>query len=188
MTIEERIIRQLGRRKEMQDRINDWESPVTSTVKLKRALIALGVAACVAIIIILLPFSNSDKVSPLDKLGIDQPVLSDFRAASPTCADIDMSLELKDYDKAILQIDEVLKSSNEELKQLQETDTTPDEELLYEIEVANANNYQLRWTRIYTLVRLGRYDEAIGDLKHFVTLEGEHSNDAKALLELLTQD
>jgi len=188
MTIEERIIKQLGRRKEMQDRIHNWECPVSSIVRLKWALIVPAVAACVAIVLIMKPFSNSEDRSPLDQLGIEQPILSDFRAANPICRDIDLSLELKDYKKAILQIDEALKSSNEELKKFQEINTSSDETLLYEIELANAHNYQLRWTRIYTLVRLGQYDEAIEDLRLFVTLEGEHSNDAKTLLELLTQD
>lgn len=188
MTVEERIIKQLGRRKEMQDRINQWEKPVAPIVTIRRSLIALAIAACAAIILVVRPFSKSAEISPLDQLGIEQPILSDFRAANPTCADIDISLEQKDYDKAILLIDECLRLSNEDLRQLQEMNTLPDETLLYEKELAIAHNYQLQWARIYTLVRLGRCEEAIEDLKFFVTLKGEHSKDAKALLKLLTQD
>lgn len=188
MTIDERITKQLGRRKEMQDRINQWEKPAAPVVSMKRSLIALAIAACIAIVFILRPFSKSAEISPLDQLGIEQPLLSDFRAANPTSADIDLSLEQKDYDKAIVLINESLKSSSEDLKQLQEMNTLPDETILYEKEIAIAHNYQLRWARIYTLVRLGRCEEAIEDLKFFVTLKGEHSKDAKALLKLLTQE
>ncbi len=188
MTIDDRIKKQLGRRKEMQDRIDQWEKPAAPIVSMKRTLIALAVAACVAVVFIIRPFTKSADISPLDQLGIDQPLLSDFRAASPTCADIDLSLEQKDYDKALLLINQLLESSSEDLKQLQETQTLPDETLLYEKELAIAHNYQLRWTRIYTLVRLGRCDEAVEDLRFFITLKGEHSKDAKALLKLLTQD
>lgn len=188
MTVEERIIKQLGRRKEMQDRINQWEKPATPIVTIRRSLIALAIAACAAIILVVRPFSKSAEISPLDQLGIEQPMLSDFRAANPTCADIDISLEQKDYDKAILLINECLRLSNEDLRQLQEMNTLPDETLLYEKELAIAHNYQLQWARIYTLVRLGRCEEAIEDLKFFVSLKGEHSKDAKALLKLLTQD
>ncbi len=188
MTIDERITKQLGRRKEMQDRINQWEKPAAPVVSMKRSLIALAIAACIAIVFILRPFSKSADISPLDQLGIEQPLLSDFRAANPTCADIDLSLEQKDYDKAIVLINESLKSSSEDLKQLEEMNTLPDETILYEKEIAIAHNYQLRWARIYTLVRLGRCEEAIEDLKFFVTLKGDHSKDAKALLKLLTQE
>lgn len=188
MTVEERIIKQLGRRKEMQDRINQWEKPVAPIVTIRRSLIALAIAACAAIILVVRPFSKSAEISPLDQLGIEQPMLSDFRAANPTCADIDLSLEQKDYDKAILLINECLRLSNEDLRQLQEMNTLPDETLLYEKELAIAHNYQLQWARIYTLVRLGRCEEAIEDLKFFVSLKGEHSKDATALLKLLSQD
>lgn len=188
MTIDERITKQLGRRKEMQDRINQWEKPAAPVVSMKRSLIALAIAACIAIVFILRPFSKSADISPLDQLGIEQPLLSDFRAANSTCADIDLSLEQKDYDKAIVLINESLKSSSEDLKQLEEMNTLPDETILYEKEIAIAHNYQLRWARIYTLVRLGRCEEAIEDLKFFVTLKGEHSKDAKALLKLLSQE
>lgn len=188
MTIDERITKQLGRRKEMQDRINQWEKPAAPVVSMKRSLIAFAIAACIAIVFILRPFSKSADISPLDQLGIEQPLLSDFRAANPTCADIDLSLEQKDYDKAIVLINESLKSSSEDLKQLEEMNTLPDETILYEKEIAIAHNYQLRWARIYTLVRLGRCEEAIEDLKFFVTLKGEHSKDAKALLKLLSQE
>lgn len=188
MTVEERIIKQLGRRKEMQDRIDQWEKPAAPIVTMRRSLIALAIAACVAIILIVRPFTKSADISPLDQLGIEQPMLSDFRAANPTCADIDLSLEQKDYEKAILLINESLKLSREDLKKLQEMNTLPDETLLYEKELAIAHNYQLQWARIYTLVRLGRCEEAIEDLKSFVNIKGEHSKDAKALLKLLTQD
>lgn len=184
MKLEDRIISQLGRRHEMLMQINEWENPVR-VIRWRNPAIGLAIAACLVLILVVRPLMHTEQISALDQLGIDQPTLSDFRAASPTSSEIDATMDSQDYATALIQIDEALRDSDRELKRLQDYLYLEDESILYESEVAIAHNYQLRWLRIYTLVRLERRDEAIKDLEFYVTLKSEHRKDAKNLLRML---
>lgn len=183
-TLEDRIIAQLGRRKEMLKRIEDWEKHAR-IISWGKYAFGVAVAACLVLLLVVRPFAHSEQISPLDLLKIEQPTLVDFRGASPSAAEIDATMEIKNYGKAIIQIDEALNASIEDFGNLQDQLDPNDEATIYESELAIAHINQLRWLRIYTLVRLERCEEAIVDLEYYVTLKTEHQHDAIELLRIL---
>ncbi|MGN1214604.1 MAG: hypothetical protein ACI4TR_06870, partial [Bacteroidaceae bacterium] len=78
--------------------------------------LSLVAAACVAILIVFMPFGMSgDKM--LNELGI-VPSVSTFRSASPSMGDIDRLIDSGRYDEAIVMIKDEIEYSETEIKDL----------------------------------------------------------------------
>lgn len=193
MNLEDRITIQLSRQMEMRAQISAMREKVEQTERRAQylrshryATVGVSLAACLAIALFVLSWLNTATSVLLD-LGIEQPTLSEYRSASSSAADIDDAMNRQHYEIALDRIDAALETSFENLAQLEEPSMIDDEALLYEKELEVAHNYQLRWMRIYALASLKRNDEAIQDLEHFVTLEGEHQKEALTLLNKLRE-
>lgn len=193
MNLEDRITIQLSRQMEMRAQISAMREKAEQVERRaqylrshKYATVGVLLAACLAIALFVLPWLNTATSVLLD-LGIEQPTLSEYRSASSSAADIDDAMNRQLYEIALDRIDAALETSFENLAQLEETYMIDDEAMLYEKELEVTHNYQLRWMRIYALASLKRNDEAIHDLEHFVTLEGEHQKEALTLLNKLRE-
>lgn len=145
-------------------------------------VVALSIAACLAFSFFIAPWGSS--VTNTD-IYIEQPILMEYRSASLMAKEIDDAITNKNYEIAIDRINDALAVSTEKIASMEEQGEIIDEEQLYEKEFETAYIYQLRWMRIYALVCLEKYNEAICDLEPFVTQEGEHQEEAKALLNKL---
>lgn len=190
MSVETIIIENLKRNAEMRHQIAEMEQHITSSSTHSRNLFprltiaSLTVAACVSIFFLFNPWAATEQ-SPLDELNIAMPTLIEFRAASAASSQIDTLMSAQSYSAALEKIDQALKLSSENLQCLELSIVPEDEALLYEKEIATDHHYQLLWIRIYALVRLEHKVEAIDALQHFVTLNGDHAEEAKQLLVLL---
>lgn len=192
MLLDDRITKQIGDYKEKRDRISMMEQKIrlskpNSVSSFNKKYFVTSIAACIAIAIFVMPFIHN-RSNILDELNIEQPSLSDFRAASPTAADIDDVMSRKEYADALPKIEAALASSADELAKLEDLFILDEEALLYEKEVAIAHHYQLEWTHIYVLIQLERNSEAIDALQSFVEYKGEHKKEAKLLLDRLKGD
>lgn len=185
MTLEERITNQLGRRKEMQDRIKAWEKPAP-VFSINRTAVGMAIAACLALVLVVYPYMKTENsINLLEQLSIEQPSLADFRAAAPLYAQIDETISQGNYADALPMIEEAMESATAELKRYQNDETAEDESLQYELGLIQSQIYELHWLKIYTLVSLGRNDEAKNSLLAFTEIAGEHQKEALLLLEKL---
>lgn len=183
MNIEERIHSQLSRQLEMRNSLDSMQASIETERTQQLAIfpnphkiIGVILAACLAIALIIVPWGESTDFVQID---IERPTLSDFRSASPSDKAIEDAISAEEYVTAIDLIDIAVETSSKNIADIGMQEI--DEELLYEIEFETAYIYQLRWMRIYALVCLEKYNEAICDLEPFVTQEGEHQEEAKAL-------
>lgn len=148
--------------------------------------LSLLAAACVAILIVFVPFGMSgDKM--LNELGI-VPSMSMFRGASPSVGDIDLLIDKGRYDEAIVMIKDEIKYSEAEIEDLHYQSTiygSVDAE--YEEEAERVYNSELRWTYICLLVKVDNFKQARKELKRYLKNMAycEHETEAKALLEKL---
>lgn len=189
MNIDDRILLQLSRQKELRDSVCEMnvkaEQQERSQLfggKQRYAIIGLALAACLAIVLYAAPWANV-VVSPLH--NIERPTLAAYRAASSSSVAIDEAMTYEDYESALLLIDNDLFESSQTLNQFSSMHELEDEALLYEQEIEMAYHHQLQWMRIYVLVSLGRKDEAIDELLLFLPDNGEHQKEAESLLETL---
>lgn len=192
MDIDQSIAKHLGRQNEMRKQMDEMEKQIISHSQAsayRRVLpivISCGIAACLAFVLFVQPW-GIHSLSPLDELKIEAPILSEYRSASPASTAIDAAIEHKDFTLALEKIDIALKSSVEELSEFEDMGAVEDEVILYEKELAESHYYQLQWLHIFTLVRLSRNTEALQELNHFITLDGEHQQEAKELNKRLLQ-
>lgn len=184
MTIEDRIIKQLGRRQQKLNCIAEWEKPVR-IITMKRSVIGLAIAACLTLLLVVKPFFQTTQTSAWDELGLENPTLVDFRAGSQIQTEIDLALADKDYETALRLINTEIAASDARLSELMLNYDEADESLTYEKEWIREYDLQLQWVRIYSLVRLNRHSDAILELEQFVHSDSEHQDSAQTLLNLL---
>ncbi len=180
-----RIIERLGERQRKLDAMAAWERPARS-IALRPLLAALAVAACLAItFVVVAPWKKT--VSPWDELGLEKPSVEYLRTAAPDLAEIQQLIAAQNYDVAILKTEQALQLSDRELSILTDALVGNDDEmLLYEEELEQLNNSQLRWTYIYLLVQSEEYALARMELKKYLKWRDcPHRNEAKALLKKL---
>ncbi len=179
------IADRLGERQRKLDRMATWERPARS-VQLRPVMAALAIAACLAVaFVVIAPWKTT--ISPWDELGLESPSSETLRAATPDMAEITQLIEAQNYDEAIVKTEQALAQSDRELRILSDALLGgEDDELLYEEEMEQLNNDQLRWTYIYLLVRAERHDDASAELKRYLkNKRAEHREEAKALLRKL---
>ncbi len=193
MTVDQRISNCLSRQNQMRQQMSEMEQQLAKPTAvplhsgIRKAAIGLSIAACLAIVLWVSPW-RAHHSSPWDELGFPVPTLTEYRAASPTSAEIDDAIAHEQYREALDKINMALQSSADELTELEQMSMLDDEALLYEKELAVGHHYQLMWLRIYALVRMDHHKEAIHELEYFVTLQGEHRREATRLLSQLTSE
>lgn len=179
------ITERLGERNRKVELINFFEHRRQKRVALYGGL-SLMAAACVAILIVFVPFGMSgDKM--LNELGI-VPSVSTFRSASPSMGDIDRLIDKGLYDEAIIMIKDEIAYSETEIEDLHYQSTVHGSvDAEYEEEAERVYNSELRWTYICLLVKVDDFKQARKELKRYLKnkVYCEHETEAKALLEKL---
>ena len=178
------ITERLGERQEMLRKIEKWEKK--SSKKLPFTLVStLAVAACLAVMFILNPFTSS---SPLDEVGIEQPTILMVRGNSEDIAEVERLMNKPDYQTAVIKVQNILCH----IKMLKEMvwDLPEDfdkEEAEYEISQYDMMESDVRWTYIYILVKVNDFDIAKKELKKYIKHPeyAQHLDEAKELLEVL---
>lgn len=179
------IADRLGERQRKLDRMAAWERPARS-VQLRPVMAALAIAACLVVaLVVVAPWKTT--ASPWDELGLETPNTETLRSATPEMAEISQLIQAKNYDEALAATEVALAQSDRELRILNDAlVVSEDDELLYEQEMEQLNNDQLRWTYIYLLVHAERHDDASAELKRYLkNKRAEHREEAKALLRKL---
>ena len=128
------------------------------------------------------------QMSPIDRLGIEVPSMTEFRSANAEFAEISSLVKRKNYDLALQKTRKALVQSDMAVRELDGIGMDCDnEEMAYEEELEKSANSELRWTYIYLLVRLNHNDEARKQLKIYLKNRQFccHSAEAMALLEEL---
>ena len=179
------IASRLGERQQKLERMESWEHESGKT-RVRPIYIVSAVAACVAVILLMMPFGNS--TSPWNDLGLAAPSMTEYRAATPDLSAIMEMIDSKDYASALEKTKEVIEHSDWSVKETEDMIVGwDDEEMLYELEQEMVMNGEIRWTYIYLLVTLDKKREARKELKKYLKYPAycEHEEDAKALLNAL---
>lgn len=178
------ITERLGERQEMLRKIEKWEKKTSKKIPLT-LVSTLAVAACLAVMFILNPFTSS---SPLDEVGIEQPTIMMVRGNSEDIAEVERLMNKPDYQTAVIKVQKILSH----IKVLKEVvwDLPEDfdkEEAEYEIAQYDMMESEVRWTYIYILVKVDDFDLAKKELKKYIKHAeyAEHLDEAKELLEVL---
>lgn len=180
------IADRLGERQRKLELMAEMERTGKSSKRIPMYVVS-AIAACIVVLIIVVPLWKG-KMSPLDKLGIETPEMTSFRAATPELTEIASLIEQQQYDKALQKTQKVLESSDRDVKGIMELlDGWYDESLMEELEQETLMNTEIRWTYIYLLVKVERYKEARKELKRYLEYGDycEHREEAKALLKEL---
>ena len=184
------IADRLGRRQEMLDRMAEWERPARTIAWRPAVLSALAIAACLAVaFVVLKPAAGDGTGNLLDELGIEAPTFEEYRAATPQLSEITTLIENENYALAIEKVELALEHSDRELRGLEMALLDTDDEVLaYAEETEQQLNGELRWAYIYLLVRVGRTEDALAQLKRYLKLPSyvmQHKDEAKALRKKL---
>lgn len=183
------IAKRLGRRQAKLERMAEWERPARRAW-LRPLAAGVSIAACLAVAFLLLPLGR-DAASPWDELGLDVPMLEEYRAPLPELSEINQLIGAQRYDEALLKTEVALNHSDAELEDLNMAlmaADEQDEELLYEEDAELDTNAGLRWAYVYLLIQMGRYDDALVQLKRYLKMPARacpHKAEAKALMREL---
>lgn len=179
------IAGRLGERQQKLEQMESWEHESGKT-KVRPIYILSAVAACVAVVLLMMPFGKA--TSPWDDLGLAEPSMTEYRAATPDLSAIMEMIDSKDYASALKKTKEALEHSDWLVKETEGLIVGwDDEEMLYELEQKIVMNSEIRWTYIYLLVTLDKKKEAKKEVKKYLKYPAycEHEEDAKALLNAL---
>ena len=184
-----KIAERLGQRQAKVERMAEWERP-TRRLWLRPLIAGMSIAACLAVVLLMVTHGRSAS-SPWEELGMEVPMLEEYRAALPELSEINQLMSAQHYDEALLKVEVALNHSDAELEDLNLALMAvdgQDEELLYEEEVELTTNAGLRWAYIYLLIHAERYGDAQVQLKRYLKLPAQsctHKVEAKALLRRL---
>lgn len=180
------IAERLGERKRKLQRMAEMEK--CSTVEKRpplRRTIFLSAAAVLLAAMIAYPVYRA-QMSPLDRLDIAEPQLTEFRAANADLSELAALVDSKDYRAAADRAKKAMERSDLSVKELDGLGIeSGDDEMMYEEELEKTANSELRWTYIYILLRLNNEKEARRQLKIYLKDKryATHRKEATALLE-----
>lgn len=182
--VDERIVSRLGARNEKMERMEAWDRAARRRSRLAYLTVA-AVAACLALIVVVNPFSSGNV---MDELGIQRPSTLEFRAAVPELDEVDRLIDNGKYYEALDIAEAELKGSDMRLKELARLDIENDEELQYEYRCEKLLNSELRWAYIYLLVMAECDRTAVKELKRYLRDDEfcTHRKDAENLLRALS--
>lgn len=185
----QRIVSRLGERQQKLEQMAKWEKardhkPIKARVRPLYYFTAI--AACIAILLIVAPWSSSQDI--ISEMGIETPELTTYRAANAEANKISSLIKDEKYEDALTLVSAALKKSEDELKLFQDFfESMGSEEDIYELQAEIQQNNELRWTRIYLLLKLDMKKEARKELKEYLRYPDycQHLDEAKALKEKL---
>lgn len=182
------IVSRLGERQRKWNRMQEMEVRLQKPhTRHRRMFIVSAMAASVILALVVWPLYQMQR-SPLDKLDIGKPTMTEFRAASPELNEISQLMEKEDYQQAMIKTKEALRKSDRVISEFGGLGSMlDDEELMYEERLDAIANCELRWTYIYILVRMEQYKEAKKQIKRYLKDKDicEHYEEARALLQEL---
>ncbi len=182
------IVSRLGERQRKWNRMQEMETRLQKThARQHRMFVISAIAASIILALVVWPLYQMQR-SPLDKLDIGKPMMTEFRAANPELNEISQLMEKEDYELAMAKTKEALGKSDRTISELGGLGAMlGDEELMYEERLDAIANCELRWTYIYILVRMEQYKEAKKQLRRYLKDKDicEHYEEAKALLNEL---
>ncbi len=193
----QRIVSRLGERQQKLELMAQWEksgsvdvTPASAQEKHKARIRSLYyitvVAACIAIVLWMVPWGGRQDL--ISELGIGTPELTAYRAANAETEQIDTLIKDEKYQDALNIVTTALKKSEAELEVLEDfVETQADDESLYELDAEMQLNSELRWTRIYLLLKLDMKKEARKEVKDYLRYPDycQHLDEAKALKKTL---
>lgn len=181
------IAERLGERQRKFDKMAEWEVEISKSHTRRKLVVSAAIAACLLIGLVVTPMLWVQE-SPLDRLGIESPAMTEFRAASPEMEQITNLISQSKYYLALSATKEALQKSDLSLDEFEGLgDYMGDEELIYEEELQKTINSELRWTYIYLLVKTECIKEARKQIKVYLKNKSycSHENEARALYEAL---
>lgn len=188
------IADRLGERQKKLDRMAAWERDLEEGRAERRrtwvpvTVSFLAIAACVVVaFVVLRPWDGN--VSPLDELGIGAPEFEDYRGDMPELPEIQKLISAGDYDEALIRVERALEVSSTEVRDMEwGVAFADDDEMQYILDEMTMLNGELRWARIYLLVRQGDEEEALKELRCYLKMPSRllrHTDEARALRKAL---
>lgn len=188
-----RIIDRLGERQRKMDLMRSFDIKEESSTPhvgtriygMKRLLMGVAIAACVAGIIVLIPWSGGS-LPVVEELGIEKPTMTEYRAASPNIAEIERLMASEQFQEAAKLAEQELKQSDLTIHEFEGVvEELEDEEMAYEQEAEKVKNSELRWTYIYLLLKTNKKKEARRQLKIYLNNQayGSHIEEARKLMK-----
>lgn len=185
--VDKMIAGRLGERQRKLDRIDEWEKASSRGGKRKLYMLytAISIAACIALVAIVNPFSDSG--AQRSTLVMERPSFSSFRAALPELVQAEELIDAGEYYKALDIVEEKLKDSDRDIKCAEKTPCYDDEEWVYEYKAEKMLNAELRWTYIYLLVMVDCDRNAVKELKKYLNDDEFciHREEAESMLDAL---
>lgn len=184
----DRIANRLGARQQKLEQMEQWDKTPAkkSTTRLRPLFIGLAVAACLAAVVWVAPWQSS--TNPLDELGIGTPEITVYRSASSDAAAINALINDEKYEEALDMVTAALSHSDDEVELAEEyAEAFGDDEAIYDTMLAYQENAQLRWMRIYLLMKLEQKKDAKRELKTYLRYRefAEHVEEAEELRKAL---
>ncbi len=164
----------LGRRAEKVEKMKKWESGRVVRKRLKRTTIwTASVAACAALLLW--------GVWPYSYYGLQD---RDFLASRGT-GDIYISLwNSGDYEQALTSIDSLMFSAGAEAALLSDKESLTTQES-YRLSYIKLHQYELKWARIQTLLKMKEYGRACDNVTSFAKMDGPYQERAEKLKKKL---
>ena len=184
----DRIASRLGARQQKLEQMEQWDkAPAKRTItRLRPLFVCLAVAACLAAVVWVAPWQSS--TNPLDELGIGTPEITVYRSASSDANAINALIDQGKYEEALNKVEAALAHSDDEVSLAEEfADAVGDDEAIYDTMLAYQENAQLRWMKIYLLVKLELNKDAKRELKTYLRYRefAEHVDEAEELRKAL---
>lgn len=186
------IADRLGERQKKLDRMAAWEQGLEKGRAERRrtwvpvTVSFLAIAACVVVaFVVVRPWDSN----VLDELGIGAPEFEDYRGDMPELPEIQQLISAGKYDEALIRVERALEVSSTEVRDMEwGVAYADDDELQYILDEMTMANGELRWARIYILVRQGDEAGALQELRRYLKMPSRllrHVDEARALRKAL---
>ena len=176
------ITRRLGERWQKLEQMKQWEQAGSRKAHLRPLYYVTAVAACLALVVWLKPWASSSDY--LEELGIGAPTMTVYRGSTAEMKEVESLIGQEKYEEALEKVTKTLKESDWYLKTLYDMcEAMGNDEDVYEYEAEMQENSELRWARIYLLLKTGQEKEARKELKTYLRSPDycQHLEEAKAL-------
>lgn len=180
------ITRRLGERQQKLQMMEQWERPASQKAHIRPLYWVAAVTACLAVVVWLRPWAGSNDY--LEELGIEAPAMTTYRGSSSEMAEITSLIKTEQYALALDKVTKELKESDWYLETLYGIcEAMGNDEDIYEYEAEMQQNSELRWTRIFLLLKTGQEKEASKEVKRYLRNPDycQHLDEAKALKKKL---
>lgn len=180
------ITRRLGERQQKLQLMEQWERPTSQKARLRPLYWVTAVAACLALVVWLKPWASSSDY--LEELGIGAPTMTVYRGSTAEMKEIETLISKEQYGAALEKVTKTLRESDWYLETLYDMcEAMGNDEDVYEYKAEMLENSELRWTRIFLLLKTGQEKEASKEVKRYLRNPDycQHLDEAKALKKKL---